>query len=744
MSWYKSAQQYTFIDPLHVREHSVDPFYIDKNNNYYYKCNICSKTLGVDEIYDWIVSPKKEQQFMVNLFDKNKFYKFLNDLELHINNIKKVMVDPNARHDREIERYLTGQLDSAQDVINNFKSSTNICYNIDHSGAEASSELKFICSQQTHIYISNLTIYDNFVNELLGHPERIDLISSSIGKSNRPIYTNISVPICTECANERFPKCISCEKPITQKHSSYDIVDYEGRQVCVNCVDDEIWSICSDCGKAFETNKGHLNQADGEYFCGPCYEQQRNAHIEYAPQIAEAAKKNPYPFKEWFPEGQNRLYIPFAPSQNKSTDDMELMGILEESGCPCNDTDYQEGYCWYNKKQKVKIGKFLDKIRFEQIKKLPSEFNNQDGKIIIEKIYQKRLNIFMTSRFRVLKKQSDLIVAISQDPMDIARMSSGRGWTSCMRLGTGGHYEDVFCEIAAGSLIAYLIRKDDLEIAEPLARIAIRRFVNPEGVSLALPEQSVYGNAPKDFYKTVKAWLENQQRSVPKGVYERKGGHYSDSFQETYEQAMKVMEGRFVTGSFCETCSRKKLITKKAKKQIGLNVKVVSYNNFGELSILINNRFYKYQGLPTSTEKLAKQIEFYSNKGYGKRLRDIITYLDKYRKVKEVKQAKVEGLNKKLFGELDNLKIYTVNGEYIRSKLLTDFIGGGNHLAYNIIPDNEIWLEEIFYSNDKKFFLIHELVERKLIIDGYKYEQAHDLANFIESICRKKDKNELV
>jgi len=97
-----------------------------------------------------------------------------------------------------------------------------------------------------------------------------------------------------------------------------------------------------------------------------------------------------------------------------------------------------------------------------------------------------------------------------------------------MTLGTGQYYSDVFCEIKAGALIAYLIKNNDDEIEHPLSRILIRRYVNAEGVSIALPESRMYGMNSRNFYLNVKEWLDQKQQSLPKGAYTRRGGTWTD------------------------------------------------------------------------------------------------------------------------------------------------------------------------------------------------------------------------
>jgi hypothetical protein len=63
-------------------------------------------------------------------------------------------------------------------------------------------------------------------------------------------------------------------------------------------------------------------------------------------------------------------------------------------------------------------------------------------------------------------------------------MSTDRRWTSCMRLPgygdkNGGLYNDIlYYDVKLGTLVAYLIKKDDRNIENPLARIAIKPLFN--------------------------------------------------------------------------------------------------------------------------------------------------------------------------------------------------------------------------------------------------------------------------
>jgi hypothetical protein len=249
-------------------------------------------------------------------------------------------------------------------------------------------------------------------------------------------------------------------------------------------------------------------------------------------QIDDASRQNPYPFKDWFDES-GRVYIPFNIVNDQATVDPDVSNLLEENNCQI--TDYRGGYCAVGNRT-YRIGKFLNSLKSQYLQRLQQQFQNgeiynlereiQDNNSYFDDI----LNTFINSSYRSQKQSEGFSIVISQDPHDVAQMSTDRSWTSCMQLGEGSHYEDIFCEVSTGGLVAYLINNDDEEIQDPLARIHIRRFENKEGQSFAVPEGSVYGNEVKGFQESVSQWITQQQGSASPGIYSRKGGEYSDTF----------------------------------------------------------------------------------------------------------------------------------------------------------------------------------------------------------------------
>ncbi len=267
----------------------------------------------------------------------------------------------------------------------------------------------------------------------------------------------------------------------------------------------------------------------------------------YKDMIESLSRKNPYPFRDWFDEN-GRVYIPFLPTGQEEDVDKDIKKELEANGYKI--TDYRKGYCQIGNRQ-LRIGKVLNSLKQKAInqyqQKIQEAQQNPDPiqqQIFINQLqkeidstaryYDELINTFVNSSLRTQKKEAKFYVVISQNPHDVAQMSTGREWTSCMELGVGSQHQNIFCEVSEGGLVAYLIREEDRDIKKPLARIHIRRFDNREGKSIAVPEQSVYGNPIKGFQQVVQQWINKKQGNIAPGIYSRKGGEYSDTFGKSF------------------------------------------------------------------------------------------------------------------------------------------------------------------------------------------------------------------
>ena len=94
---------------------------------------------------------------------------------------------------------------------------------------------------------------------------------------------------------------------------------------------------------------------------------------------------------------------------------------------------------------------------------------------------------------------SNTLLVFSYHPYDIAGMSTGRSWTSCMTIATeksegGSNSQYVSFDIAKGTFVCYLIQSDDRNIQRPMARMLIKPFINTDNPSLILylPEEKAY------------------------------------------------------------------------------------------------------------------------------------------------------------------------------------------------------------------------------------------------------------
>jgi hypothetical protein len=104
-------------------------------------------------------------------------------------------------------------------------------------------------------------------------------------------------------------------------------------------------------------------------------------------------------------------------------------------------------------------------------------------------------------------KPRDYYMIFSTHAYDIAGMSTGRGFGSCMNLymdgGTKGK-RFIQADIEQGTIISYLVLQNDLNIERPVARILIKPYINTEDPNDVLYDPDPeYGTAPDLYFTTV-------------------------------------------------------------------------------------------------------------------------------------------------------------------------------------------------------------------------------------------------
>jgi hypothetical protein len=254
---------------------------------------------------------------------------------------------------------------------------------------------------------------------------------------------------------------------------------------------------------------------------------------EYQPfrnLISTKAQNRNFAFDKWFPE--ERIYLPFSKSEENKDLEKQLNAAFEEYGYYVS--DLKNGYAQKKDNKNIfRIGKLINDIQKTDLKKIKSEFENKS--ISLSK-YNDEIRMYnnywndLRNDFNTRGTSSDLLVVISKNIHDIGSMSTGRGWESCMTLGKGSQHKNVYCEVQYGGFIAYLIKNNDKNIESPIARIHIRRFDNKKGDSIAIPEETIYGEDTPEFLDIVKSWLNSKQGAIKPGPYTRMGGKYSDTW----------------------------------------------------------------------------------------------------------------------------------------------------------------------------------------------------------------------
>lgn len=221
---------------------------------------------------------------------------------------------------------------------------------------------------------------------------------------------------------------------------------------------------------------------------------------------------------------EDRLYLKLKALDNAQSDTQVRIGrYLRRQGYSI--VDYSKGYATDKQgKQQFKIGKLL-------------------------KAEPELLQAFMDDSSRSADR---LVAVISRRPEDIARMSTGRAWASCM--GSGGfNFNYVPKDIERGTLVAYLVSEKDPEIINPLARILIKPFklkykpLNtlsamanklfgrepPPLGDLFVPEKQ-YGLHSEEFQYVVKQFAEDRLNAGKRGQFKLPSALYQDGVSDTY------------------------------------------------------------------------------------------------------------------------------------------------------------------------------------------------------------------
>jgi hypothetical protein len=223
------------------------------------------------------------------------------------------------------------------------------------------------------------------------------------------------------------------------------------------------------------------------------------------------------------------------------------------------DDDFEKRYIYNPLEKSVSVALNNSGYRIiDYTKGLASKDGDNKNVFKIQKILNKIGELDLRNKMdadplRFSSTKKDKMIVISRHGIDIAGQSTGRDWTSCksitiektgMPQGINGRY--VWTEIEQGSLVAYLITPEDVNIEKPIARIIIGVYINEKDPNdfILYPDSSVYGNYKmSDFSGFVKKWCIDLNRKLsPKtdGIY-----NISDKCYVDHVMKINVMDNPF-------------------------------------------------------------------------------------------------------------------------------------------------------------------------------------------------------
>lgn len=182
--------------------------------------------------------------------------------------------------------------------------------------------------------------------------------------------------------------------------------------------------------------------------------------------------------------------------------------------------DYHSGLAYHVDKpdRKMKIGSVLKKEKIDD-REVPML---EGGQIVKRSL----ANVYEMDPDRKGAKQKKSIV-ITRNKYDVAGMSTGRRWTSCMNMVSGCNRHYLPKDIENGTLSAYFVTHDDNDIKNPIGRVNIKQFNGTGGDDIYRMEGRTYGNFPQKAIEAVDSWTKQKYEAKP-GIYTKSSELYDD------------------------------------------------------------------------------------------------------------------------------------------------------------------------------------------------------------------------
>lgn len=140
-------------------------------------------------------------------------------------------------------------------------------------------------------------------------------------------------------------------------------------------------------------------------------------------------------------------------------------------------------------------------------------------------------------------RQQKQFIVVSRHPVDIVGASTGRKWSSCIRVTHRQEMSSIYHEVKAGALVAYIVGEKDKNIEHPSARIMLRPWTSLiKGKKNFLAFGGIYGTCqPAGFTDKVREFLAEVNPKT--GIFRRHQGSYNDGHPNNQGINSNFIEG---------------------------------------------------------------------------------------------------------------------------------------------------------------------------------------------------------
>lgn len=259
-----------------------------------------------------------------------------------------------------------------------------------------------------------------------------------------------------------------------------------------------------------------------------------------------------------------RIYIPYdGPAPEVSADDTASAGnsnrwvttreaiknivalILDERGQWIDRWDYVDGIvdvAFKDQQGNVKVRKGQKIGRLIAKDTIPTAGGNMNAADLFS-----RDPIRVGKNIRSAISSNNLWIVISNHAYDLAGMSTNRNWTSCMNIVDGDNKLYVKHDIQWGTLVAYIIDKDDTNIQEPYGRVLIKPYKLQRSGYFGFdaapivysPEVTVY--SPYIGLRPIRQWLKDicEEIQEGEGILKSLQNLYNDTYHDAADKSFK-------------------------------------------------------------------------------------------------------------------------------------------------------------------------------------------------------------